>query len=162
MSGILAHTLIKHISLRCVCKPLCLDHLRCNIISLFSLFYEILSGLGSLLRMPCFLCFMSAVIFTLYVLGTSLHIVHICIFLTTSGKNVDFISYKSTQWKNQSCKYIYSSRLISHLFATPSFMLCTKQSHCFVRSMKLGVANKGLSLWVLQTYIYTYTCISVI
>ena len=123
-------------------QNLCLDHLRCNIISLFSLFYEILSGLGSLLRMPCFLCFTSAVTLTLYVLGTFVHIVHTCIFLTTSGKNVDFISYKSTLWKNQSCKYIYSSRLISDLFATPSFMLCTKQSHCFARSMKLGVANK--------------------
>ena len=37
--------------------------------------------------------------------------------------------------------YIYSGRL-SHLFATPSFMLPTKQCDCFVRSMKLGVANK--------------------
>ena len=111
VSGILAHILIKHISPRCVCKPLCLDHFWCNIISLFPLFYEILSGLGSLLRMPCFLCFMSAVSLTLYVLGTFVHIVHTCIFLTTSGKDVDFISYKSTQWKNQSCKYIYSGRL---------------------------------------------------
>ena len=41
--------------------PNYMGHPRCNIIYLFSLFYGLLSGLGSLLRMFCFLCFMSAV-----------------------------------------------------------------------------------------------------
>ena len=41
--------------------PNYLGHPRCNIIYLFSLFYGLLSGLVSLLRMFCFLCFMSAV-----------------------------------------------------------------------------------------------------
>ena len=35
-------------------------HPRCNIIYLFSLFYGLLSGLGSFLRMFCFLCFTPA------------------------------------------------------------------------------------------------------
>ena len=39
-----------------------MGHLQCNIIIyLLSLFYGPLSGLGSLLRMVCFLCFTSAV-----------------------------------------------------------------------------------------------------
>ena len=38
-----------------------ISHPRCNIIYLFSLYYGLLSGLGSLLRMFCFLCFTSAV-----------------------------------------------------------------------------------------------------
>ena len=32
---------------------------------------------------------------------------NIYIYITTSGKVVYFISYKSPQWKNQSCKLIY-------------------------------------------------------
>ena len=41
--------------------PNYMGHPRCNVIYLFSLFYGLLSGLGSLLRMFCFLCFTSAV-----------------------------------------------------------------------------------------------------
>lgn len=130
MSGILAHTLIKHISPRCVCKPLCLDHLQCNIISLFSFFYEILPWLGSSLRMSCFLCFTSACCDP-YILCFGNFCPH-CTYMYISnyhcGKDVDFISYKSTQWKNQSCNYICCGRL-SNLFATSSFMLLTKQSY---------------------------------
>ena len=42
---------------------------RCNIIYSFSLFYGLLSGLGSLLRMFCCLCFTSAVTNKLYYTG---------------------------------------------------------------------------------------------
>ena len=37
--------------------PNYMGHPRCNIIDSFSLFYGLLSGLGSLLRIFCFLCF---------------------------------------------------------------------------------------------------------
>ena len=43
-----------------------LGHDWCNIIYSFSLFYGLLSGLGSLLGVFCFLCFMSAVSYKLY------------------------------------------------------------------------------------------------
>ena len=44
-------------------------HLWCNIIYLCSLFYGLLSGLGSLLRMFCFLCFTFVVSNKLYYTG---------------------------------------------------------------------------------------------
>ena len=46
-----------------------LGHHPCNIISSLSLFYGLLPGLGSLLRMFCWLCFASAVSNKLYYTG---------------------------------------------------------------------------------------------
>ena len=46
-----------------------LGHHPCNIISSLSLFYGLLPGLGSLLRMFCWLCFASAVNNKLYYTG---------------------------------------------------------------------------------------------
>ena len=43
-----------------------LGYSQCNIIYSFSLFYGLLSGLGSLLRVFCFLCFTSAASYKLY------------------------------------------------------------------------------------------------
>ena len=51
-----------------------LGHPWCNIIYSFSLFYGLLSGLGSLLGVFCFLCLMSAVSYKLYITPTMSHI----------------------------------------------------------------------------------------
>ena len=47
-----------------------LGHPCCNIIYSFSLFYGLLSGLGSLLGVFCFLCFMSAVSYKIIIYYT--------------------------------------------------------------------------------------------
>ena len=136
MSGILAHILIRHISPRFVCKPLCLDHLWCNITSLFPLFNEILSGLGSLLRMPCFLCLTSAVSLTLYVLGTFVYIVHTCIFLRMTLSAIKVLSGK-IRAVNIQC--IYSGRL--------SFICSSKFHASYKLSNHIAINNTSIMLF---------------
>ena len=138
MSGILAHILIRHISPRCVCKPLCLDHLWCNIISLFPLFNEILSGLGSLLRMPCFLCFMSAVSL-IYIVCFGNFCLH-CTYMYIS-KDVDFISYKSIlsgKIRAVNIHCIYSGRL--------SFICSSKFHASYKLSNHIAINNTSILL----------------